>query len=164
MRAGLIAALMLAAGVAGAYEVKCLNGTRWLGNDLNRCPCCEVCDDGSWHVVGEGVCPLTAPEPAPEPLPAVRSESGKGMTVDRIWSKHGFGYALVTVRNSSRKTWPKGAPIECIAFGKDEKKLGTSTRSWFEALPPGFEGTKKLSIALHGPVLEKMECNAKIRR
>jgi hypothetical protein len=51
-----LAALIFWASPAGAIiEVKC-PGSTWYGNraDLQDCPCCEVCADGSFVIEGEG--------------------------------------------------------------------------------------------------------------
>jgi hypothetical protein len=67
----LLAALVLAAGSAGAFEVECSGPEPWHGDDVRDCPCCEVCDDGSWHIVGERTCreDLASEPPPASPTP-----------------------------------------------------------------------------------------------
>ena len=67
----LLTALVLAAGSAGAFEVDCAGPEPWRGDDVRSCPCCEFCEDGSWHVVGERTCSenLASESPPASPTP-----------------------------------------------------------------------------------------------
>lgn len=41
---------------AQAIEVKCPDGTTWIGTSIIWCPCCIDCKDGTFVIEGEGSC------------------------------------------------------------------------------------------------------------
>ena len=88
---------------------------------------------------------------------------GGVVLVDRVWSSHDYGYALVTFKNQTSKTYNR-VTIRCTALGESGKKLGINSRSFFShergLIEPGFEGTVEVPVALHGADLKSMSCEA----
>jgi len=82
--------------------------------------------------------------------------------IDRVWEDGDFGYALVSYTNDTKSTFNRVVTIKCTALGKNDKKININTRSFFTheygPIKPGFEGTLKIPINLHGISMESMSC------
>ena len=57
MREALFLGVLLLASPAGAVVVECPDGEVHFVDDPREVECVEICEDGSWVVTGEGVCP-----------------------------------------------------------------------------------------------------------
>ncbi len=87
--------------------------------------------------------------------------------IDRVWAEYDYGYALVSYTNDSNKTFWQAVTIQCTAKGQGGKKLNTNTRSFFVhnhgPIAPGFTGTLKIPVRLHGAELQSMSCRVRER-
>lgn len=82
------------------------------------------------------------------------------VVVDRVYSEHDFGYAVVSYANDSSTTF-ESITVECVATG-GQGKIGVNQRSFMSRergpIEPGFSGTIEVPVELHGAKLASMEC------
>lgn len=96
------------------------------------------------------------------PLILIDSALGGEITIDRVWSDNGYGYALVTYKNNTNIAFKSVVTIKCTALDSDGNKININSRSFFSfehgPINPGFEGTLKIPINLHGLKLNSISC------
>jgi len=84
------------------------------------------------------------------------------LSVDRVYSRDDYGYAIVSYRNTSDQTFRERVTVRCDALDGARQKLGTNTRSFFAddhgPIKPGFEGTLEIPVRLNGATLDRVEC------
>lgn len=84
------------------------------------------------------------------------------LKIDRVWADGDFGYALVSYTNDTKSTFKRAVTIKCTALDENSKKININTRSFFAheygPIKPGFEGTLKIPIDLHGIPMKSVSC------
>lgn len=87
--------------------------------------------------------------------------------IDRVWldSNIDFFYVLVTYTNDTEKTFNNAVTITCFALDSKGNKLNSNHRSFFVheygPIKPGFTGTLKIPIELHGASAKSASCNCR---
>lgn len=89
------------------------------------------------------------------------------LNIDRVWVDGDYGYALVSYVNDSTSTFDKAVTIKCIALDPKGNKININRRSFFAyeygPIKPGFEGTLKIPVELHGVSMKSMSCSCNER-
>ena len=87
------------------------------------------------------------------------------LKIDRVWVDGDYGYALVTYINDTTSTFENAVTIKCIALDSKGNKININTRSFFAheygPIKPGFEGTLKVPVELHGASMKSMSCSCR---
>jgi len=97
----------------------------------------------------------------------VTGANSPALKIDRVWSEHGYGYALVTYTNNSGATLRR-VMVQCVALGKNDKKLNANDWVFFShedgSIPPGTSDTQRVKVPLHGADMKSMSCKPKVKR
>lgn len=85
------------------------------------------------------------------------------LKIDRVRGpEHDTGYALVTYRNTTPRTFRAAVTIRCNALDSAGRKVATNARSFFVhdvgPIAPGFEGTREIPVRLNGAPFASMQC------
>ena len=100
-------------------------------------------------------------------LNAMPESAWPGLEIDRVWSKHGYGYALVTYTNDSGGALRR-VMVQCIALGQNGEKLSANDWLFFShqdgPIQPGATDTQEVLVSLHGANMKSMSCKPKIKR
>ena len=87
------------------------------------------------------------------------------LKLDRVWVDGDCGYALVTYTNETDLTFKRAVTIECTALDSRENKININSRSFWASkygpIKPGFKGTLKIPVELHGASMKFMDCRCK---
>jgi hypothetical protein len=109
-----------------------------------------------WHGLG------AVPASPDEIVPVTTRDNLGEVRLDSIWNAGDYGYAAVSYRNDTDRTFAGKVEIRCMAIDPAGDVIAQNSRSFFESelgsMEPGFTSSADIAVLLNGRHMDSMRC------